>query len=74
MPENTHPLLLYQCTTDNGSSGSPVLKEVDGEWKVVALHRGGNDAHGKWLGYNCGTLIQHILNHLIGSSVPPCKS
>ena len=67
------PLLLYQCTTDLGSSGSPVLKEVDGELKVVALHRGGREANVNWLGYNCGTLMREILNHLNGRPVPPCK-
>jgi len=67
------PLLLYQCTTDNGSSGSPVLKEVNGELKIVALHRGGRETGGDWLGYNCGTLIKEMLNHLSGKSAPPCK-
>ena len=64
------PLLLYQCTTDLGSSGSPVVKEVDGELKVVALHRGGKEASDRWHGYNCGTLIREILNHLNGNRAP----
>ena len=69
----TEPLLLYQCTTDLGSSGSPVLKEVDGELKVVALHRGGRETGDSWVGYNCGTLIQEILNHLQGKPATPCE-
>ena len=67
------PLLLYQCTTDYGSSGSPVFKEVDGELKVVALHRGGQETGDKWLGYNCGTLIKEILNHLYGNQTQSCE-
>ena len=69
----TEPLLLYQCTTDYGSSGSPVLKEVDGDLMVVALHRGGRDSGNSWLGYNCGTLVQEILNHLHGKPTTPCE-
>ncbi|XP_065900703.1 uncharacterized protein [Dysidea avara] len=60
------PLLLYECTTDMGSSGSPVLKEVDGDLKIVALHHGGEYKQWNSDGYNCGTLIQEILNHLNG--------
>ena len=51
------PLLLYECTTEIGSSGSPVLKEVDGDLKIVALHRGGKDKQWDCGGYNCETLI-----------------
>ena len=31
--------VFYGCATYNGSSGSPVLKVVDGALRVVALHR-----------------------------------
>ena len=48
-----------------------MLKEVDGELKVVALHRGGREANVDWLGYNCGTLLREILNHLYGIPAPP---
>ena len=54
------PYLYYQCTTEKGSSGSPVLKEVDGELKIVALHRGTKDADQDHPGHNCGTLIREI--------------
>ena len=56
----TGPYLYYQCTTEKGSSGSPVLKEVDGELKIVALHRGTKDSDQNHPGYNCGTLIREI--------------
>jgi len=60
-------LLLYQCSTEQGSSGSPVLKEVYGDLKVVALHRGGRDANcSNMLGFNCGTLIQEISDDING--------
>lgn len=52
--------LYYQCTTEKGSSGSPVLKEVEGELKIVALHRGAKGGDHHHPGYNCGTLIQEI--------------
>ena len=68
------PLLLYECTTEMGSSGSPVLKEVDGDLKIVALHRGGKDKQWNSDGYNCGTLIQQIVNHLNGQQCLRCKS
>ena len=50
-----------------------MLKEQDGELKVVALHRGGRETNVDWLGYNCGTLLCEILNHLNGKPAPPCK-
>lgn len=54
------PCLYYQCTTEKGSSGSPVLKEVDGDLKIVAIHRGTRDGSQDQPGYNCGTLIREI--------------
>ena len=53
------PFLYYKCTTEKGSSGSPVLKEVGGELKVVALHRGTTD-YKIFPEDNCGTLIKEI--------------
>ena len=32
--------MFYGCATCQGSSGSPVLKIVDGGFRVVAVHRG----------------------------------
>ena len=37
-----------------------MLKEVDGELKIVAVHRGTKDGHQNHPGYNCGTLIREI--------------
>jgi len=37
-----------------------VLKEVEGELKIVALHRGAGDGDHHHPGYNCGTLIGEI--------------
>ena len=54
------PFLYYKCTTEKGSSGSPVLKEVDGELKIVALHRGTTDGNQCLAEHNCGTLIKEI--------------
>ena len=56
-----------------GSSGSPVLKEVDGDLKIVALHRGGEYKQWNSDRYNCGTLIQEIVNHLNGKLRLRCK-
>ena len=53
--------MIYRSGTDEGSSGSPVLKEVGGKLVIVALHKGGHDnAPGK-LGYNYGILFSEIL-------------
>ena len=66
------PLLLYQCTTEEGSSGSPVLKEVQGDLKVVALHRGGrNGSYSGAIDFNCGTLIEEINNRINGIPTTP---
>ena len=61
-------LLFYQCDTDAGSSGSPVFKEVNGELKIVALHRGGRDPRQGSSGYNIGSLMSVIINHIVGGS------
>ena len=52
------PYLYYQCTAEKGSLGSPVLKEVDGELKIAALHQG--TKVGDLSGYKRGTLMQEI--------------
>ena len=50
-----------------------MLKEQDGELKVVMLHRGGREANVNCFGYNGGTLLCKILNHLNGRPTPSCK-
>ena len=54
-------LVFYGCATYKGSSGSPVLKVVDGTLKVVALHRG---CQAKYLNY--GSLFSEVLFHAAG--------
>ena len=66
------PLLLYKSGTTNGSSGSPVLKEVNGVLVPVALHRGGNSNAQPYRGCNFGTLISEILKCLSGQPYSSC--
>ena len=66
------PLLLYKSGTTNGSSGSPVLKEVNGVLVPVALHRGGNSNARLYRGCNFGTLISEILKCLSGQPYSSC--
>ena len=66
------PLLLYKSGTTNGSSGSPVLKEVNGVLVPVALHRGGNSNARPYRGCNFGTLISEILKCLSGQPYSSC--
>ena len=51
--------MYYGCATYEGSSGSPVLKIVDGKLRVVALHRA--SVQEKNLHY--GSLFSSILDH-----------
>ena len=55
---NTDLFLYYSNATDRGSSGSPILKEVDGHLKLVGLHREGDEDH------NWGSLFSEIINHI----------
>ena len=57
----TGSLVYYQCETHNGSSGSPVMKVVNGTLQVVALHRG---CEKKYLNY--GSLFAAVLKHANG--------
>ena len=50
--------LKYKSGTDHGSSGAPVLKVIDGEFEIVALHKGYKSA------YNYGNLFSEILKHI----------
>ena len=52
--------MFYDCCTFNGSSGSPVLKVVEGKLQVVAIHRG--FLHGTF--YNLATLFSDLFSHL----------
>ena len=53
-------LMLYDCCTFNGSSGSPVVKVVDGKLQVVAVHRGVI----RTMYYNFSTLFTSIFSHV----------
>lgn len=50
------PFVYYKADTDTGSSGSPVLKNLE----VIAVHHKGNEEEL----YNKGTLCSEILSHL----------
>ena len=50
--------VFYGCATCEGSSGSPVLKVVDGKLKVVALHRACGEKN-----LNYGSLFSAVLSH-----------
>ena len=51
--------MFYDCCTCGGSSGSPVLKVVDGKLRVVAIHR----AYLRGTCYNSATLFSAIFSH-----------
>ena len=50
------PFVRYKANTDHGSSGSPVLRNLD----VIAIHHGGNEEEL----FNEGTLCSAIIQHL----------
>lgn len=31
-------VIIHNCDTRGGSSGGPILAEIDGEWKIVAVN------------------------------------
>lgn len=51
--------MFYDCRTFNGSSGSPVVKEVNGKLHVVGIHRFSL----KGVYYNCATLFSAVFSH-----------
>ena len=53
--------IKHYCTTDNGSSGSPILSADT--HKIIGIHRGGNRIRG----YNYGTFLKYPLNELNGN-------
>ena len=48
-------LLLYECETEQGSSGSPILKATKDGLRIVGLHRGGCED------YNYGSILCEII-------------
>ena len=55
--------ILHICSTDKGSSGSPILNLKNN--KVIGIHRGSPD-HAK--NYNCGTLLKYPLIDFINKN------
>jgi len=53
--------VLYPAGTEPGSSGSPVLKEVDGHLVIAALHKGGKNKEDGFLGYNYGSQFSEVV-------------
>jgi len=60
---STEAILIYESGTDEGSSGSPVLKNFGGKLVIVALHKGGHcySNTSDKVGYNYGILFSEIL-------------
>jgi len=61
------PLLFYECDTDKGSSGAPVIKEVNNQLELVAVHRANS-----FCDFNCGSLVSSILHHVTTGIVQQC--
>ena len=55
---------MYPSGTEPGSSGSPILEEVEGDLVIAALHRGGKETAQGHLGYNFGSQFAEILKSL----------
>ena len=55
---NTDLYLYYSSATERGSSGSPIVKEVNGKLRVIGLHRAGDKEH------NWGSLFSEIIYYM----------
>ena len=64
---NTDLYLYYSSATECGSSGSPIVKEVNGKLRVVGIYRAGDEEH------NWGSLFSEIINHMQGKDLKPGK-
>ena len=61
------PFLVYKCGTENGSSGSPILKVISKDrMKIAGIHRKGYDCieSKRFHGYNFGTLMSEIIKFI----------
>ena len=67
---NTDCFLVYESGTLQGSSGSPVLKEVNDKLRLVGLHREGHDKEPK---FNLGSLFCDIVHQLKNEELERCK-
>ena len=63
--------MVYEGGTKPGSSGSPIMKEVDGRLRVVGLHRSGYE--NKKPCFNAGSLFSEILHNLNGKELQPSE-
>ena len=66
-------MLFYKCETLGGSSGSPVVKEVDNVLKVVAVHRGQykkeeKGYNGVYYGSGLSSIVHHTKTQELGDS------
>ena len=57
--------MVYICGTNNGSSGSPILKVLNEEEMVIAgIHRGGYGDEPDFSGFNHGTVFSEIIQDI----------
>ena len=54
--------IIHACSTDNGSSGSPILNLKNN--KVIGIHKEGS-TNSNYYNYNKGTLLKYPLNDII---------
>lgn len=67
-------LLCYLCDTEEGSSGSPLVKTMpNGHRHVIALHRGSFKLHANGNNYNYGSLMSAIIDHIQGKKPNYCE-
>lgn len=66
-------LMFYQCDTQYGSSGAPVFKEVDGILNIVAVHRAECFPTENYDGFNTGTCIDSIIDHVRNGQIGHSK-
>ena len=68
--------MVYTAGTNKGSSGAPILKEVDQKLFCVGIHRGGReenwDSRGSQ-GYNFGSCFAEIYKCVECGFHPPGK-
>ena len=62
--------VVYESETDIGSTGSPILKEHNGNLLIVGIHKAG-DKESKL--FNMGVLFSEILCDLNGEKLNPSK-
>ena len=66
-PTSSGPVLTHEVTTYGGSSGAPIVKAVNGELVVVAVHAGTIPPDRPKV--NVAYLLSDILYHLLNKSL-----